>query len=173
MTDPDQGTDMQLCTVSVQTDPRGDKLVNRLIQDGNGLLRGIPEDYVFRPLGGPRNLLALMQGGEDTIQFFGKTSNGFVEIDFIVGFGGDDVLDPRQNITQNSNMFLQSTFLAAFALLVASSASADQAISDQYPGSPLYQKPVEVIPHVWSAIGATAPPSYENTGHNNNLSFIV
>jgi glyoxylase-like metal-dependent hydrolase (beta-lactamase superfamily II) len=30
-----------------------------------------------------------------------------------------------------------------------------------------------VIPHVWSAIGATAPPTYENAGHNNNLSFIV
>jgi glyoxylase-like metal-dependent hydrolase (beta-lactamase superfamily II) len=26
---------------------------------------------------------------------------------------------------------------------------------------------------VWSAIGATEPPSYENSGHNNNLSFIV
>ena len=34
-------------------------------------------------------------------------------------------------------------------------------------------KPVEVIPGVWSAIGATAPPTYENAGHNNNLSFIV
>jgi len=50
---------------------------------------------------------------------------------------------------------------------------ADENIADQYPGSALYQKPVEVIPHVWSAIGATAPPRYENTGHNNNLSFIV
>jgi len=30
-----------------------------------------------------------------------------------------------------------------------------------------------VIPHVWSAIGATAPPTYDNSGHNNNLSFIV
>ncbi|MEO1205963.1 MAG: MBL fold metallo-hydrolase [Pseudomonadota bacterium] len=50
---------------------------------------------------------------------------------------------------------------------------ASQSIPDQYPGSPLYQKPVEVIPHVWSAIGATGPPTYENTGHNNNLSFIV
>ena len=39
--------------------------------------------------------------------------------------------------------------------------------------SALYSKPVEVIPHVWSAIGATAPPTYENSGHNNNLSFIV
>ena len=52
-------------------------------------------------------------------------------------------------------------------------ALADENIADQYPGSALYSKPVEVIPHVWSAIGATAPPSYENSGHNNNLSFIV
>jgi glyoxylase-like metal-dependent hydrolase (beta-lactamase superfamily II) len=37
----------------------------------------------------------------------------------------------------------------------------------------LYSKPVEVIPNVFSAIGATAPPTYENAGHNNNLSFIV
>ena len=37
----------------------------------------------------------------------------------------------------------------------------------------LYSKPVEVIPHVFSAIGATAPPTMENAGHNNNLSFIV
>ena len=50
---------------------------------------------------------------------------------------------------------------------------ASQDIADQYPGSVLYQKPVEVIPHIWSAIGATAPPTYENAGHNNNLSFIV
>ena len=58
-------------------------------------------------------------------------------------------------------------------LLLAYPAVADENIADQYPGSPLYQKPVEVIPHVWAAIGATAPPTYENTGHNNNLSFIV
>ncbi|WP_299472155.1 MBL fold metallo-hydrolase [uncultured Roseibium sp.] len=53
------------------------------------------------------------------------------------------------------------------------SAHASEDIADQYPGSALYSKPVEVIPHVWSAIGATAPPTYENAGHNNNLSFIV
>lgn len=50
---------------------------------------------------------------------------------------------------------------------------ASEDIADQYPGSMLYSKPVEVIPHVWSAIGATAPPGYDNAGHNNNLSFIV
>ncbi len=61
-----------------------------------------------------------------------------------------------------------------FPLIVcASPLFASEDIPDQYPGSPLYSKPIEVIPHVWSAIGATAPPTYENTGHNNNLSFIV
>ena len=58
-------------------------------------------------------------------------------------------------------------------LMPLSTARASESIPDQYPGSALYSKPVEVIPHVWSAIGATAPPTYENWGHNNNLSFIV
>jgi len=61
----------------------------------------------------------------------------------------------------------------ALALMIGAPAVADENIADQYPGSMLYQKPVEVIPHVWSAIGATAPPTYENSGHNNNLSFVV
>lgn len=63
-----------------------------------------------------------------------------------------------------------------FALLtglIATQALSDENIPDQYPGSPLYSKPVEFIPNVWSAIGATAPPTYENSGHNNNLSFII
>ena len=65
-------------------------------------------------------------------------------------------------------------WVALAALLAcAPLAMADQDIPDQYPGSALYSKPVEVIPHVWSAIGATGPPTYDNTGHNNNLSFIV
>lgn len=64
-------------------------------------------------------------------------------------------------------------FATACLCSLASIALANEEIADQYPGSPLYSKPVEVIPHVWSAIGATAPPTYENTGHNNNLSFIV
>jgi rhodanese-related sulfurtransferase/glyoxylase-like metal-dependent hydrolase (beta-lactamase superfamily II) len=37
----------------------------------------------------------------------------------------------------------------------------------------LYSKPVKVTDNVWSAIGATAPGTYENGGHNNNLSFII
>lgn len=58
-------------------------------------------------------------------------------------------------------------------LTFATVAAASEDIADQYPQSELYSKPVEVIPHVFSAIGATAPPGYENAGHNNNLSFII
>ncbi|MGO4908263.1 MBL fold metallo-hydrolase [Pseudorhodobacter sp. W20_MBD10_FR17] len=63
-------------------------------------------------------------------------------------------------------------FLALIGL-VATPVFASEDIPDQYPQSLLYSKPVEVIPHIFSAIGATAPPTYENAGHNNNLSFIV
>ncbi len=63
--------------------------------------------------------------------------------------------------------------LALFATLLATPALASEEIADKYPQSVLYDKPYEVIPGVWSAIGATAPPTYENAGHNNNLSFLV
>ncbi|MEX5729435.1 glyoxylase-like metal-dependent hydrolase (beta-lactamase superfamily II) [Rhodovulum iodosum] len=59
------------------------------------------------------------------------------------------------------------------ATLLAGPALASEEIADKYPQSVLYDKPFEVIPNVWSAIGATAPPTYENAGHNNNLSFLV
>jgi glyoxylase-like metal-dependent hydrolase (beta-lactamase superfamily II) len=62
---------------------------------------------------------------------------------------------------------------ALFLMLIAGPAFASEDIPDQYPQSVLYSKPVEFIPHVFTAIGATAPPTYENAGHNNNLSFIV
>jgi len=58
-------------------------------------------------------------------------------------------------------------------LVLPPMASARNFIADQYPGSLLYSEPVEVIPNVWTAIGATQPQTYENAGHNNNLSFIV
>lgn len=63
--------------------------------------------------------------------------------------------------------------LTLVACLLSTAAMASEDIPDQYPQSVLYSKPVEVIPHVWTSIGATAPPTYENAGHNNNLSFIV
>ncbi len=46
-------------------------------------------------------------------------------------------------------------------------------VMDKAPNSFLYSMPQEVLPGVWSAIGATAPSTYENSGHNNNLSFVV
>lgn len=58
-------------------------------------------------------------------------------------------------------------------IFAVTAAHASEDIADKYPGSLLYNKPYEVIPGVFSAIGATAPPTYENSGHNNNLSFIV
>lgn len=44
---------------------------------------------------------------------------------------------------------------------------------DKAHNSLLYSLPVKVTDGVWSAIGAVEPASYENGGHNNNLSFIV
>lgn len=46
-------------------------------------------------------------------------------------------------------------------------------LPDNASGTMLYNRPVQVADNVWSAIGATAPPTYENSGHNNNLSFII
>lgn len=46
-------------------------------------------------------------------------------------------------------------------------------IPDNATGTMLYRPPVEVAPGIWSAIGATLPPTFENSGHNNNLSFII
>ena len=37
----------------------------------------------------------------------------------------------------------------------------------------LFRKPEKVVDGVWSAIGATAPGTYTNSGHNNNLSFVI
>ena len=37
----------------------------------------------------------------------------------------------------------------------------------------LYDLPVKVSDHVYSAIGATQPPTYKNAGHNNNLSLVI
>ena len=58
-------------------------------------------------------------------------------------------------------------------IIISSSLLANENIVDQYPKSALYSSPYEVIPNVFSAIGATAPPTYQNSGHNNNLSFII
>ncbi|MBT8433105.1 MAG: MBL fold metallo-hydrolase [Gammaproteobacteria bacterium] len=45
--------------------------------------------------------------------------------------------------------------------------------TDRALDSMLFRKPEKVIDGVWSAIGATSPGSYANSGHNNNLSFVI
>jgi len=45
--------------------------------------------------------------------------------------------------------------------------------TDEAVGTPLFRLPIKVADNVYSAIGATAPATVENSGHNNNLSFIV
>ena len=44
---------------------------------------------------------------------------------------------------------------------------------DNESNSMLYNKPTKIAEGVYSAIGQTAPATYANSGHNNNLSFIV
>lgn len=86
--------------------------------------------------------------------------------------------------------FVPCGLLAAAALVVAGNAQGQSTVPledrpenpvaqglygplDAYEESELYAAPVEAAPGVWSAIGATQPPTYENAGHNNNLSFVV
>ena len=45
--------------------------------------------------------------------------------------------------------------------------------TDRALDSMLFRKPERVVDGVWSAIGATSPGSYANSGHNNNLSFVI
>lgn len=45
--------------------------------------------------------------------------------------------------------------------------------NDNESKSMLYNKPTKVADGVYSAIGQTAPATYANSGHNNNLSFVV
>ena len=44
---------------------------------------------------------------------------------------------------------------------------------DFAPSSTLNRLPQQVTKNAWSAFGTTAPQRCENSGHNNNLSFII
>jgi glyoxylase-like metal-dependent hydrolase (beta-lactamase superfamily II) len=61
-------------------------------------------------------------------------------------------------------------FIRSITILILFSA---QVVADNDVESILFSKPQQVSGNVWSAIGATAPPTYENSGHNNNLTFII
>jgi len=76
--------------------------------------------------------------------------------------------------TSRAHKGMNTTRAILLSVIFASAAAtADQSIADQYSDSILYAKPVEFIPDVWTATGATAPPTYENSGHNNNYTFII
>lgn len=70
-------------------------------------------------------------------------------------------------------MNLRTVVLCSAGAVLAGAALASQDVADRYPESTLYERPREVVSGVWSAIGATAPPGYDNSGHNNNLSFVI
>jgi glyoxylase-like metal-dependent hydrolase (beta-lactamase superfamily II) len=67
--------------------------------------------------------------------------------------------------------YLLPTLLLALGL--SSGYAADKTPADNYPESLLYNKPIKIADNVYSAIGATQPYTYDNAGHNNNLSFII
>jgi len=62
----------------------------------------------------------------------------------------------------------------AFSLSLFSLSSVwAQSPADKDPESVLYDRPIKVAENVYSAIGATQYYSYDNGGHNNNLSFVI
>lgn len=72
----------------------------------------------------------------------------------------------------NRRQFLSSLSLALTlpGFLLSQSTYAQ---ADLNPGSLLYRKPVKVSDNIYAAIGATQGPTYENSGHNNNMVFVI
>ncbi len=62
---------------------------------------------------------------------------------------------------------------AAGGLFAGPAVAQDDNPPDKAPDSILYDLPQKVADDVWSAIGATQPYTYENSLHNNNLSFVI
>ena len=69
----------------------------------------------------------------------------------------------------------RGTLLAVVAggLMAGPAAAQEDNPPDKAPDSVLYDMPQKVTDGVWSAIGATQPYTYENSLHNNNLSFVI
>jgi len=63
--------------------------------------------------------------------------------------------------------------VVAGALMAGPVAAQEDNPPDKAPDSILYDTPQKVADGVWSAIGATQPYTYENSLHNNNLSFVI
>ena len=116
------------------------------------------------------------KGRDATLVVYPGVGRGFDFRPQTVRTFADDLAS--RDAVQRAASFMRK-HLVASATVPASAGSAqpltDEALynSDKAPGSMLYDLPQEVIPGVWSAIGATAPGTYVNSGHNNNLSFVV
>jgi glyoxylase-like metal-dependent hydrolase (beta-lactamase superfamily II)/dienelactone hydrolase len=80
-----------------------------------------------------------------------------------------------KDAVQRAARFMRAHLEAAAGQAVTAGPLTGEALynSDKAPDSMLYDLPREVVPGVWSAIGATAPGTYANSGHNNNLSFVI
>lgn len=63
--------------------------------------------------------------------------------------------------------------VVSFGTLLCTSASFAVTPADKYPESMLYDAPVKVADNIYSAIGQLSYYTYENAGHNNNLSFVI
>ncbi|MCL7750588.1 MBL fold metallo-hydrolase [Guyparkeria hydrothermalis] len=63
--------------------------------------------------------------------------------------------------------------MATTGLIAGPAMAEDDNPPDKAPDSMLYDMPQKVADDVWSAIGATQPYTYENSLHNNNLSFVI
>ena len=80
-----------------------------------------------------------------------------------------------KDAVQRAARFMRAQLARPLVIVAGDEALSGEALynSDRAPDSVLYDLPQEVVPGVWSAIGATAPGTYANSGHNNNLSFVV
>lgn len=87
----------------------------------------------------------------------------------IVLLGCDPVPAPKENTAEHSATASSKQQPAAAAVLTGEALYN----SDKAPDSMLYDLPQPVIDGVWSAIGATSPRTYANSGHNNNLTFVI
>ncbi len=63
--------------------------------------------------------------------------------------------------------------IAASSILAFSLTAVAKTPADKYPESLLYDAPTKVTDNVYSAIGQLDYFTYDNAGHNNNLSFVI
>ena len=96
-----------------------------------------------------------------------------VLLPLIVLLGCDPAAAPKTNTAENSATASSKQQPAAAPKTAAVLTGEALYNSDKAPDSVLYDLPQPVIDGVWSAIGATSPRTVANSGHNNNLTFVI